>query len=172
MYYSDNESRKKELLKEAQYLRQAAGTIAKIKKVAANFDGKMYNCKFDEAIDALTDDESRFYCHSQYSYFEIICQPKSGNYISTISLLHTYKAVKGEDNGIFDANKRINAARMIEALNNKYAQLQKEAADIERAAENLEAITGQIETLKAMINNIVDSVPYRVLNVCNLKRIY
>lgn len=157
-------------------LKEAAGRIKEVKPVIRKFDGKMYNKNFDEAISALTDDTGYFSAYNQYKWFYIYYSGKKG-YNRNINLLSGYSCkgselmeeqYRKEENEIFDG-KRINATKMIEILDRTYAELLKEAFELEVALENLPAIRKQIEQIKALYNAVVSGLPSMITDTCGIK---
>lgn len=170
MIYNESE-RIKELQSEVSALRQAARQIAKVKKVVAEFDGKVYNCRLDNAIGALSDDNYRLVMYAAYgSYIYIDCRVQSEN--KSVTLMYLRKPQTGTETDYFTDKKRVKAAEIIESLNNKYSELMKEAAEIERTIESIDVSIQQIKQLKSMINGIINAMPTKVVDVYGLKRIY
>ena len=66
--------------------------------------------------------------------------------------------------------KRLKADKIIEALNDKYAELLKKATALEAGADSIDGILEQVAQLKSMLNIIVNSVPYEVSDAYGLKR--
>ena len=173
------EEKRDYILKRAHILRDAAGSVNRVKEVIRDFDGKIYNCRFDEAIANLTDEDHRFYVSNHYGWFYIQFSPRKGNYNNTQSILSGYSC-KASDQVreqtrqeciLFDG-KRINAAAMINGLNNKREELLREAYTLESAADNLEKTLQQITDTKALLNNLVQGLPSIVRDACGLKYCY
>lgn len=173
----DYEEETRETIKvEIERLRATAGQIANVKKIVREFDGKMYNCRFDEAIKELNDEDNYFYCFNQYGWFYIKYQYKH-TYSKTTDLLVGYSTkdrkerYETEDKyKIFTENKRIIADKMIEGLNRKYASLLQEAAELEKALENIEVTIAQINQIKELYCNLVSSVPSLIIDTYRVKR--
>lgn len=173
------EDQKKYILSRASMLREAADSMNRVKEVVRKFDGKIYNCKFDEAIQDLTEDTNRFYVSNQYGWFYIQFCPRNGSYNNTVSLLTGYSckasdSIKEQTNTdyiLFDG-KRVNAEKMIEGLNRKRAALLKEAYELETVAADLEKTVKQINDTKSLLNTLVQSLPSIVRDACNLKYCY
>lgn len=122
--YTDVENKKEAIKAQADHLRTAAGLIKRLKPVIKAFNGKVYNCRFDNAIGALSDAEHRFYCYNSYGWF-YITYTHNNSYSTRITLLSAFSC-KGEQKefttdheaAVFD-NKRILADKMITLLNTK-----------------------------------------------------
>ena len=149
----DIDSKRQKILEYAEMYRQAAVIIPKVKEVVRLFDGKLYNCKFDRAIEALSDDTNAFYIHTSYGNFTVYWYSKKFSVSESISILHGRKAEKGKDNTFFDSTKRILADSIINDLNNTYAKLMKDATEFERVADNVESLIAQVKILKDTLNN-------------------
>ena len=164
-----HEEAQKKCSKHAEDLRLAAQKIRLIKEITKTFDGKVYNCRFDEAIKDLSDDKNIFYVTIRYGRFEVVYTPRhSGNFIT---LLSGYAATKGEpeknarqEDILFTPTKRIMADKMIERLNTKYENLLKEATQLENALTKVDEIIAKTQELKRLYNVIVSELPYEVQN--------
>lgn len=170
MYYTNSE-REKNALQEAQALRLAASQISKIKKIISDFDGKIYNCRFDEAINKLKNDNiivSSFV--DSYGYFNIYVSDR--HRASNIYLLRCKKATKGEERPYFTDTKRIKADAMIEQLNYKYGELLKSASEIEETVKDIKTKINQLESLKKAMNVIISTIPAEVANIYRINHIY
>ena len=181
MIYADSiDEKKKAILSRAEWLRLAAAQIKKIKPVINDFDGKIYNCRFDEAIKNLSDDRLSFWTSNQYGSFEIVIY-HDHTYSDKISLLTGYscKVQKNdysqyhtdETRAIFDG-KRINADKIAALLDASYARLNKEAYELEVIAGELEDRIKQIADTYNLLNHLCGSLPTVVSDICNIKRHY
>ena len=170
MFYT-REDAKKELAKEAQALRSAASNIYRIKKVVSAYNGKVYNCRFNEAIKQLCNDKIRIYSNvNYYGYFVLDFYDKETN--KTVNLIYTKKATKDSETELFTTAKRIKAESFIDSLNAKYAELLKRATEIEQATAGIENTLQQLQSLKKSINHIISCLPAEVTNIYNLKHLY
>lgn len=170
MYYT-NPEREKDALQEAQSLRLAASQISKIKKVISDFDGKIYNCRFDEAINKLRNENIVIGSYvDSYGYFNIYVSDRHS--ANNITLLRCKKATKGEERPYFTDAKRIKADAMIEQLNYKYGELLKSASEIEETVKNIKNKINQLESLKKAMNAIISTIPAEVANIYRINHIY
>jgi hypothetical protein len=170
MFYT-REDAKRELAKEAQALRSAASNICRIKKVVSAYNGKVYNCRFDEAIKQLCNDKMRIYSNvNYYGYFVLDFYDKEIN--KSVNLIYTKKATKDSETKLFTSAKRIKADCFINELNEKYSELLQRATEIERASAEIERTLEQLKSLKKSINCIISGLPSEVTNIYNLKHIY
>ena len=170
------ENQVKDIKKKITALKEAAGRIKEVKPIIRKFDGKMYNKNFNEAIRSLTDEKGYFSAYDSYKWFYIYYSGKKG-YNRNINLLAGYSCkgselmeeqYRKEENEIFDG-KRINATKMIEILDRTYAELLKEAFELEVALENLPAIRKQIEQIKGLYNAVVAGLPSMIIDTCGIK---
>lgn len=173
MFYGTNEQKKEELMKRAAIRRAAASHIKDVKKVILDYDGKVYNKKFDEAISAIrTPDGYMFSCYrDSYNRVTISGYDKGTSYSDRTGIL-SFKASAGEETPYITDKKRIKADAFIETLNSTYENLLTEAKSYEDAAVNLEKILSQVETLKKALNAISESLPYGAIEMIGLKRYY
>ncbi len=180
IYIDSMDEKKKAILSRAEWLRLAAAQIKKIKPVINDFDGKIYNCRFDEAIKNLSDDKLSFWTSNQYGTFEITVY-HDHVYNDKIALLTGYscKAQKNnysqyhtdEARAIFDG-KRIKADKMTALLDDKYTQLNKEAYELETIADTLEERIIQIKQTYDLLNQLCGSLPSVVTDICKIKPHY
>ena len=174
------QEKQEKIRNKAELFRTSAKQIAKVKAAVMQFDGKVYNCKFDEAIRALSDDEARFYVSNSYGWFYIQCLPAgTNNYREDRTLLSAYSCVAGDrynrvknddSKVVFSDKKRIDAKKMCVLLTEKYGELMQNAGEFDRAADNLEMVLDQIEKLKKMISAIEAPLPYEVREIAGLVR--
>lgn len=174
MFIGSFEQKKENIKKQIEALRTASKQIGKIKKVVQDFDGKVYNCRFDQAIEQLSDKETglRFYVQNHYN-FSIQCS--AFQCYPYIALLETFRPVKGQAKGkciCFDENKRIKADKMIELLNNKYSEILKKAQELENALNNIEATLDQLEQIKHTYKLVADALPYQIRDTFGIKYVY
>ena len=183
MFYGSIEEKKQYLLKLADEQRRAAARVDSVIEVVKQFDGKMYNCRFDDAIKALSDSEVGLYVTRRYDYFIICAFPGARYNVSgrSADLLwaRSWEWYGGygpkepyDSTDVFINGKRINASRMISALNAKKKLLYEEADRITEAAVNLEQITGEIERMRSELNAKIRSLPGAVMDACGLKMFY
>lgn len=130
-------------------LKATQAVINEVESVVMDFDGKVYNCRFEKAIKEKT---SCFVILDRYYTEGITIQRINSNCsTSTGVVVHVKKSE------ICD-NKRINAGRLIAAIdkakqerNKKIFQLTNELTWIEGA---IESINEQIRAVNRMVNSI------------------
>lgn len=159
--------------RKAAYLREAATKIRLIKEIAKRFDNKVYNCHFDEAVRALSDDHNTYYCSNRYNNFEIIFSKRHSSF--SVALLGARAAIKGEPGPnctrtdiVFTPTKRIMADKMIELMNLKYEKLLKEATAIETALLQIDEVLLRAQELKKAYNVMISALPYEIQNNFNV----
>lgn len=170
MYFESNEARKEYILKEAEKIRTAAGIIKDIKPIVRQFDGKVYNKRFCEAVEALRSDSLWISAGINYGFFYIRTYP-ARCYSEDIYILSTRAATAGEEREAFTDSKRIKADAMIDILNNKYGELMRKAYIFEEQARTLDQTMDQIDQLKMIYKKLWDDIPGELHEVYNIKRI-
>lgn len=144
-----------ELKKRATAYRNAAGLFPAVRKTAETFDGKVYNCRFEKALQEATG--SRVFAAKRYKWIEIYIY-EDGRQITLAQIAQD--ALKD--------GKRIPADMIIESAREHRESLLKRATELETAIEKVPDIRRQIETLSGMICQLRDSIPYEVRDVYRL----
>lgn len=171
------EEQKKAIIAKADHLRAGVAAMNALKPVIRAFDGKVYNCRFDDAIYTLSDDTARYCASNHCGWFSIKWNARRTSYSDNICLLSAYSCkgspIKNQDpeNAVFD-RKRINAEKMICRMNHEREKLLSEAYKLEIAAADLEKHLQQISDTKKMLYCLVNSLPDHVIDICGLKRYY
>ena len=171
------EEQKKAILTQAEHLRAGVAAMNALKPVIRAFDGKIYNCRFDDAIYALTSDTARYYASNRYGWFNIEWNSRKAAYTNNICLLSAYSCkgspIKDQnpENIVFDG-KRIIAEKMIYCIDCKREKLLSEAYKLEIAVADLEKHLQQISDTKKILYCLVNSLPDHVIDICGLKRYY
>lgn len=155
-YYTreDAEKATRERIKE---LRTYAGLIPTIKKVFQDFNGKVYNCRVDKAIQAATGEyikgDKRSETIDFYTY-------NHGNCFTLARM-----SIKDMTDG-----KRINAAQVCESLNENRARLLEEAANLERQLDTIGETLKQFEQLKKVWEKIAGGLEWAIIDNYGIKR--
>lgn len=131
--------------------REAAALTRQIIPVIKQFDNKCFNKRLQNAIQEKT--KSRVYCGKRYTIFEIYIYNSSYNQITICN-------IKQAD--AFTDGKRINAAAIIEGLNEKYQDLLKRAYDLENELQQVELYAAALESLKNQIEKITSNISYQI----------
>lgn len=139
--YEDKETAAKRL---AEDHREAARLFAEIRPVIESFDGKVFNCRFEKALQDHTG--RRVFCRKENEKWIIIYYySKNFNQYMTIAGLKTEDLTEG---------KRINAARFLESGRERYTEHLQKAASLEEAITTAPEIKKQIAELIKMINTL------------------
>lgn len=157
MYYGSEEEREKEIAKLARACREMSSLFPIILDVTEAFDGKVFNCRFEKA---LQERRPRMYANKRFQWLEISAYPNEpgcGEYILA--------QIKLSD---MPDGKRIPAGLIIDSARKKRENLLQKAAKIERDASEADEKRRQIEYFKSQLEKVRDSICYEVRNIYNL----
>lgn len=146
-------SKDEAVTKTIQDYRHAAAFAAPMQKTLEQFDGKVYNKRFLDALranagyDRIHEDR-----RAQLVYIYVYGK---GTYNQ-----HTICCIQ------LSENKRINAAESKKSVMNYYTKHLQEAAEIEEIAPQVDIIKSRIAELKGLIRQLECSIP------CELRDIY
>ena len=157
MFYGSKEDQSREIQRRVADCREMAALFPIIRTVAEEFDGKVFNCRFEKA---LQEKRPRIYVGKRFQYLEITAYPESHSGNS-----FTLAQIKLSD---MPDGKRIPAKLIIEAAKSKRESLLQQAYRIERDAAEVEEKRRQLDYFKDQIDKIRDSICYEVQNVYNL----
>ncbi len=133
--------------------RDAAGLLPIIRKVLVQFDGKVFNCRLEKALQ----EASGQYIHAKMEYKNLRLYTYYRWQYITLAECPISEMKDG---------KRINADKLIESATERRTGLLQTAADIERTKARADEINAQI----AQIEKLLDSV---TANICSeAKSIY
>ena len=142
---------------------RAIGLINELKEVVKKFDGKVYNVRFDravkETVGAIVQRGERVPSISIVWYPEnkFIDDQFSRN--QEYYLLHTF----------LPDEKRINAAKMIELLENRAEELEEHKTDLYEGISKIEETLDKYNEVKKQLKELSDEVPYEILGYYNIK---
>ena len=172
------ENQEKEIRDKIDGLRSAAGRIKDIKPIVRQYNGKIYNRRFDEAIRELSKKDDHLWVSNTYGWF-YISYSRRKSHIRDITLLSGYSCKaenmidperqKDEAARIFN-EKRINADKMCESLDLHYAKLLKEAYELELAFDHIDETQKRLEDIKRVYEATVRSLPSDIIDVYGIKR--
>lgn len=179
-YYLVNIEKKQETIRNmAAHYRRAADKIIAVKPIVQEFDGKIVNCRFDEAL-KMHGDNWRIYASHRFKRYEIT-YIENQNYNDEIILMSGFDCKadnKPRDDGhldddllIFDSKKHIQANKIFALLNNKRAELLKTATDYERFADELPTIMKRVQDAANLMDMVLNAVPYHLRGVSGVERI-
>jgi len=155
MYYTRQDAEKK-TRERVDTLRECAALIPQIKKVVAAFDGKVYNKRLPEAIQAATGQH--------------ISTERRGDYLSFYRYergdCFTLLSIKADE---MPDGKRIKAEQFNNSLNENRARMLKEAAQIEEQLQSIDAVIDKIEQLKKLYGAITSPLNSRLRDNYGIK---
>lgn len=163
----------------AAYYRRAADRLRLVKPIIEKFNGKVLNCRFDDAL-KINNNDFRIYASHRYSRYEIVYL-ENQNYNDSIILMSGYdcKADNRPSDGfekaerliIFSDNKKIQAGKMISLLNDKRAALLQMAAEYDRFAEELPETMRHIQDTANVLNSVLYTIPWHLSGLIGVDRI-
>ena len=156
-----HEERINEIRNQITENRTAAGHYAAVAKVIEKWSGKVYNKRMAEEINTATN--GAVYCEKTDINRLYISYPNriGGRwYFTTICNVDFEKL----------ENKQINPDIILSDMREKREKLLKDAQAIENTLYNLDALTGQIETLKKTCRALFQNVPSVVLDAIGESR--
>ena len=142
--YFTNEAKETAAKRLAEDHREAARLFAEIRPVIESFDGKVFNCRFEKALQDHTG--RRVFCRKENEKWIIIYY-----YSNNFNQYMTIAGLKTED---LTEGKRINAARFLESGRERYTEHLQKAASLEEAITTAPEIKKQIAELIKMINTL------------------
>lgn len=151
------EEQKKLARRKAEGYRSITKIMPEVKKIISEFDGKVYNCRFDKALSEKLS-EYCIYSRKRLHFIEIELQAPDLGEWRCIAQQDT----KGE------TRPRINADDLIESMNEKRADFLKRAYDLEQAIENAEDIKAKIELITKTLEGLTNSLSYEAKDIFNL----
>lgn len=156
MYYS---GQKEAIQEKVAIYREAASFYQDLRKVFTDFDGKVFNCRLQKALNEQIHGKEIRHVFAEKRYQNLnIGFYHHGNQITLATVT---------ENEMPDG-KRIPGSKLIESAQSKREYLLKQAADIERYSEQVPAIKQQIEYLDKQLENIVNKIPYEVRDIYGL----
>jgi hypothetical protein len=154
-YYSKEEQDKAAHTRANEY-RKAAAVFPRLKKVVTAFDGKVFNCRLEKALNEDPDQE-RIFVQKRYKWLEFHTWHNGNQY--------TIAAIQLED---MPEGKRIPADLIIKSAEEKRISLLKSAAEIESAMEKVDIVKQQIQQLQHLLTGITGALPYEVKDIYGL----
>ena len=157
MFYGNQEEKKKEIEKRIRACREMSTLFPIIRSVAEEFDGKVFNCRFEKALQSK---RPRIYVEKRFQWLEINAfseEPGCRQF--------TLAQIKISD---MPDGKRIPADLIIDAARKKRESLLRQATEMERDAAEADEKRHQLEYFKSQIDKIRDSICYEVRDIYNL----
>ena len=139
---------------------EANEILPAVRKLIREFDGKMFNCKLDKALNAL---DPRLGVSTHYeTTIEVYYRPSCGSnhWISIFSGSKPSCKYYKEENSFLTPDKRINADKALEIIEERRAERLKKIYEYRNFLDNYQETKKQLETLCKQINTITDQIPY------------
>ena len=137
-FYGSIEEANKEARNRANDYRTAAGYIPEITKIIKDFDGKVYNCRLDKALQAATNNRV-FVSKTEYN-FSIYTYPRNHySFHITLACIPADALTDG---------KRIPADKIIESFKEHRETVLKNAFEIESNIDQMEQVRAYISQTK------------------------
>lgn len=169
MYYTIEEQ-KKAIKTKADLFDKAAKTGNGLYETIKKFDGKQYNKRFREALESATenisvyDDSWNFYIEYRQGYGEHVTLVSA----ETCTCGRVPKDPTKE-RVVFDG-KKIIADKLINLMKKNQKSCRLRANQYRGIADDLEARTKRINTIKEMYRKEVNSLPYEIaIDICGFK---
>lgn len=156
MRFYNSEDRKKEVIEHAAFLRSLSDLYPAIMQVIREFDGKVYNVKFNRALSAAV---PGVYSEKRGMFFEL--------YKFENGSVYTLAQCKTDD---MKDGKRVNASILLESARSRRETYLKEAYKIE--STDMDYICKQLEDIKKMYNAIADRLPYKLRDIYGIQHLY
>lgn len=137
-FYGNIEDANNEAHRRASNYRTAAGYTNKVAEVVKKFDGKVYNCRLENALKEAT--ENRIFCSKNQYLLEIYTYPEKG-YSYRVGLA----SIKADD---LKEGKRIPADKIIKSLKEHREELLRKAYEIESHIDEMEQVKAYIQQTK------------------------
>lgn len=161
--FYDEEARRAGCQKTAAAHREAAGLFPAIRRVFEQFDGKVFNCRLEKALQEATG--RRVYVKKDDYKIEIY------TYMDDYRGSSWYTLAFLKNDALADG-KRIPAAAFIDSARNYRENHLKEAAKLDDAGEAAPEIKKQVDYFIEQANRLVNSLPYPVQEMYHVSRVY
>lgn len=138
-----------------------AGLFPLVRHVVDKFDGKVFNCRFEKALqETLGFPDVRIYAKKDSYNLSVYWYSKNcNNYMTIASVL-----IKE-----LEDKKRINAEKLLESARNIREKNLKHAVDLERELPNVELYQARINEIRKQLSNLVDGLPYELADTFGLR---
>ncbi|MBO6298758.1 MAG: hypothetical protein J6N53_07915 [Lachnospiraceae bacterium] len=133
--------------------REAAALFPILRQTAEAWDGKVYNKRFTEALNAATGQRIFSQVYGETIHFYLYGKHNHQ---------HTIMSIK--KSALMDG-KRLDAKTLIDDARSRREEFLRRAADIENAGQKVDTVKEQIETLKNMLRVLGDSLPYEAREI-------
>lgn len=136
--------------------RAAAGLLPALKEVFTRFDGKVFNKRLQTA---LQEKIGRVCVHVHHYSIDIYTYGEKTRRNITIACLPRKDLID---------EKRIPAEKLIESATERRESLLQEAAQLERAMDQADAVKMQIETMRRQLDGILQPLGYLARDIYGL----
>lgn len=141
--------------------RKAASMYPQIKKVILSFDNKVFNKRFQAALQEATG--SRVYVENRQNLIDVHIYGPHAEWISLAVLL------KDDMND----GKRINAEKLAESLTDHRNALLKTAARYEEQIEQIDQVKEQLKQIEKQLKAVLEPYDYTIRDIYGInKRFY
>lgn len=154
MFWRNAEDANKEAQKRIEMYREAAGIIPAVINAIHRFDGKVYNCRFQNA---LQEEAKNVYANKTEYYIEVYMW-FNGRHIN-LARIKTEELIDG---------KRIPAGKMIESARGYQSSHLKTAYEIETSLQQVEQCKAYLREMKEKIENFTAKIPGDVREIYNI----
>lgn len=151
------------------FYREVASYYPVIRKIAQKFDGKVYNCRFEKALQEALDEhlqthgdtrehsQPRIYCSKRYKWVEIEI------YIGGLNCCVASMKIEDLTDG-----KRIPAEIIIESARTKRESFLKSASNLERDISMIDEYKKQFNYLTGIINHLNGLLTWETRDIYNM----
>lgn len=159
--YYDDESRRAGCLKTAQAHRDAAALFPEIRKVFEQFDGKVFNCRLEKALQDATG--RKIYVSKSSYNIEVYI------YLNDYRGNSCYTLARAKNESLKDG-KRIQANEFIQSAREIREKHLQEAAQLETAPDIMPKMVENIKYFISQANKITDAIPYSLQEMYGISK--
>lgn len=159
--YGSEEERNKELDNRINGYKNVAALVPKVIEIIKEFDGKVYNCRLDEALRKATNNDISI---SKNHYSETLYI--SGHYPNNY---HSITLASFEKDNF--ENKRINAQLLIDKIEKSRDILIAKAEELEECRDKIQEYKSHVEEAIESINAYVDAVPADIQDIFEIRNV-
>ena len=156
MYYGTREEKDNAVKTIIEEHRTAAGLFPAVRRVIERFDGKVYNVRFQTALQEET--KRKIYTETRGNFVYIYIYAACGRQ-------YTLAALQRED---MADGKRINAAKMIESSREYRESHLKKAYKMEQDARRIDEIQKQVADIEKLLKSVVGGLDYQLRDIYSI----
>lgn len=143
----------------AAHYRKTADLFPIFQKVFRQFDGKVYNCRLEKALQEATGK----YIHTEWNYSGSVLHIE---YYSNVMGRSLYLA--SLDKKDMADGKRLNAEKLIESAKDRSEDFRRRAEALDATADKVDDIRQQVKAAEKLIRGLIGSLPCEALDIWNL----